>query len=232
MDRQQAARYQINVADVQDAIQTAVGGNALTQVLQGEQRYDLVMRYLPQYRDTEGSDREHSLVVAHRRTSVAGTALQNPRRGTALPRSIAKAISAISPSSTACAAATWAAPWKKRSRKSTHRFNCPAGITSIGKVSTRARSEPRRGLLFIVPLTVFFIFVIIYWRFGSAKWACLNLVNMLVARVGGLLALLVTGTHFSVSSGVGFLALFGVSVQTGVIMVEYINQLRARGRFD
>ena len=53
VDRQQAARYQINVADVQDAIQTAVGGNALTQVLQGEARYDLVMRYLPQYRDTK-----------------------------------------------------------------------------------------------------------------------------------------------------------------------------------
>jgi cobalt-zinc-cadmium resistance protein CzcA len=71
--------------------------------------------------------------------------------------------------------------------------------------------------------------VIIYGAFGSVKWALLNLVNVLVARVGGLLALLVTGTHFSVSSGVGFLALFGVSVQTGVIMVEYINQLRARG---
>jgi cobalt-zinc-cadmium resistance protein CzcA len=56
------------------------------------------------------------------------------------------------------------------------------------------------------------------------------LVNVAVARIGGLLALLVTGTHFSVSSGVGFMALFGASVQTGVIMVEYINQLRARGR--
>src|ERR1039458_36548 len=52
VDRQQAARYQINIADVQDAIQTAVGGNSITQVLQGEARYDLVMRYLPQYRDT------------------------------------------------------------------------------------------------------------------------------------------------------------------------------------
>jgi len=80
-----------------------------------------------------------------------------------------------------------------------------------------------------VPLTVFLIFMIIYGAFGSAKWATLNLVNVAVARLGGLFALLVTGTHFSVSSGVGFLALFGVSVQTGVIMVEYINQLRARG---
>jgi cobalt-zinc-cadmium resistance protein CzcA len=80
-----------------------------------------------------------------------------------------------------------------------------------------------------VPITVFLIFMIIYAVFGSFKWAALNLLNVLVARVGGLVALWVTGTHFSVSSGVGFLALFGVSVQTGVLMVEYINQLRTRG---
>jgi cobalt-zinc-cadmium resistance protein CzcA len=65
--------------------------------------------------------------------------------------------------------------------------------------------------------------------FKSVKWALLILTNVAMARIGGLVALLVTGTHFSVSSGVGFLALFGVSVQTGVIMLEYINQLRARG---
>jgi cobalt-zinc-cadmium resistance protein CzcA len=65
--------------------------------------------------------------------------------------------------------------------------------------------------------------------FQSLKWALLLLGNLAMAPIGGLLALLITGTHFSVSSGVGFLALFGVSVQTGVIMVEYINQRRARG---
>jgi cobalt-zinc-cadmium resistance protein CzcA len=65
--------------------------------------------------------------------------------------------------------------------------------------------------------------------FGSPKWAMLILVVVSLAPLGGLLALLVTRTHFSVSSGVGFLALFGVSVQTGVIMLEYINQLRAKG---
>jgi cobalt-zinc-cadmium resistance protein CzcA len=73
------------------------------------------------------------------------------------------------------------------------------------------------------------IFIILYTMFRSFKWALLILANVAMARVGGLLALLVTGTFFSVSSGVGFLALFGVSVQTGVIMLEYINQLRARG---
>lgn len=81
----------------------------------------------------------------------------------------------------------------------------------------------------IVPLTLMVIFMILYTMFKSFKWASLLLANVAMAPIGGLLALLLTGTHFSVSSGVGFLALFGVSVQTGVIMVEYINQRRARG---
>src|SRR3981189_889332 len=71
--------------------------------------------------------------------------------------------------------------------------------------------------------------MILYTMFKSGKWALLILANVAMAAVGGLLALLLTHTNFSVSSGVGFLALFGVSVQTGVIMLEYINQLRASG---
>ena len=72
VDREAAARYQINVADVQDAIQTAVGGNALTQVLQGEARYDLVMRYLPQYRDTrEAIEKIRLLSPTGERVSLA-----------------------------------------------------------------------------------------------------------------------------------------------------------------
>ncbi len=96
-----------------------------------------------------------------------------------------------------------------------------------GEYESQKRSTAR--LMMIVPITILIIFMIIYGAFGSFKWAMLNLVNVLVAPFGGLLALLFTGTHFSVSSGVGFLALFGVCVQTGVIMVEYINQLRTRG---
>jgi heavy metal efflux system protein len=96
-----------------------------------------------------------------------------------------------------------------------------------GEYESEKRAEAR--LLIIVPLTILIIFIILYSMFKSVKWALLILTNVAMARVGGLVALLVTGTHFSVSSGVGFLALFGVSVQTGVIMLEYINQLRARG---
>jgi cobalt-zinc-cadmium resistance protein CzcA len=80
-----------------------------------------------------------------------------------------------------------------------------------------------------VPLTILVIFVILYTMFKSFKWAFLIMVNVMMTPLGGMLALLLTHTHFSVSSGIGFLALFGVSVQTGVILLEYINQRRARG---
>jgi cobalt-zinc-cadmium resistance protein CzcA len=100
-------------------------------------------------------------------------------------------------------------------------------IDWAGEYESEKRSE--RRLMIVLPLTVMGIFVILYTMFSSAKWALLILANVAMAPVGGLLALLLTGTHFSVSSGVGFLALFGVSVQTGIIMLEYINQLRVRG---
>ena len=96
-----------------------------------------------------------------------------------------------------------------------------------GEYESQKRAQARLSI--IVPLTVLLIFVILYMMFKSFKWALLIMVTVLVAPIGGLLALLITGTNLSVSSGLGFLALFGVCVQTGVIMVEYINQMRARG---
>ena len=96
-----------------------------------------------------------------------------------------------------------------------------------GEYESEKRAAAR--LMIVVPLTILVISIILYTMFRSFKWAMLILVNVLLAPMGGLLALLITHTNFSVSSGVGFLALFGVSVQTGVIMLEYINQRRARG---
>src|SRR6202161_2623120 len=105
----------------------------------------------------------------------------------------------------------------------------PPGYTVgwSGEYESEKRAEAR--LAVIVPPTILVIFVILYTMFRSFKWSLLILLNVALARVGGFLALVLTGTYLSVSSGVGMLALFGVSVQTGVIMLEYINQLRARG---
>jgi len=228
VDRQQAARYQINVADVQDAIQTAVGGNALTQVLQGEARYDLVLRYLPKYRNQkEAIQNIRLLSPSGERVSLAQLCKIEERDGASeIYREGNQRYIAIKYS---VRGRDLGGAVEEAIKKVNEKVKLPTGyhIDWEGEYESQKRSEAR--LLIIVPLTIFLIFMIIYGAFGSVKWALLNLVNVLVARVGGLLALLVTGTHFSVSSGVGFLALFGVSVQTGVIMVEYINQLRARG---
>ncbi len=95
-----------------------------------------------------------------------------------------------------------------------------------GEYASQKRANAR--LLIVLPITILIIFIILYTMFKSFKWTMLIMANIAVAPIGGIIALLITGTHFSVSSGVGFLALFGVCVQTGVIMLEYINQLRAR----
>ena len=114
-------------------------------------------------------------------------------------------------------------------RTVTAKVKLPEGYTINWAGEYESQQRARRRLMLIIPMTLLLIFFILYSMFTSVKWASLVLMNVAMAPVGGLLALLWTGTNFSVSSGVGFLALFGVSVQTGVIMVEYMNQLRARG---
>jgi cobalt-zinc-cadmium resistance protein CzcA len=228
IDRKQAARFGINVSDIQDAVQTAVGGNAVSQVLIGEQRYDVAVRYQAPWRNTaQAIAKVRLLSPSGERVSLAQLTHvevkdgaydiyheQNSRyvavtfnvRGRDLGATVQDAIKQIGTS-----------------------VKLPPGYTIgwSGEYESEQRAEKR--LAFVVPLTVLVIFIILYTMFRSYKWALLILLNVGMARIGGLLALYLTGTYLSVSSGVGMLALFGVSVQTGVIMVEYINQLRAKG---
>jgi heavy metal efflux system protein len=228
VDRQAAARFGINVADIQDAIQTAVGGNAVSQVLRGEARYDLVLRYQEPYRDTrEAIENVRLLSPSGERVSLAQLtkvattdgaeeiyregeqryiAVKYSVRGRDLGSTVQEAIDKVN-----------------------KQVSLPSGyhIDWAGEYESQKRSQ--RRLLLVLPITIILIFVILYTMFKSGKWATLIMVNVAMAPIGGLLALLLTGTNFSVSSGVGFLALFGVSVQTGVIMLEYINQLRVQG---
>jgi cobalt-zinc-cadmium resistance protein CzcA len=228
IDRKQVARFGINVADIQDAVQTAVGGNAVSQVLINEQRYDVVVRYQEPYRNTQQAIAKVRLLSpSGERVSLAQltevevkdgaydifregnsryVAVTFNVRGRDLGTTVEEAIKQIS-----------------------QKVKLPPGYTIgwSGEYESEKRAEAR--LTLIVPITILVIFIILYTMFRSFKWALLLLLNVGLAPLGGFLALLITGTYLSVSSGVGMLALFGVSVQTGVIMVEYINQLRARG---
>jgi heavy metal efflux system protein len=228
IDRKAAARFGINVNDIQDAIQTAVGGNAVSQVLIDEQRYDVTVRYLGQYRDTQQAiDNIRLLSPSGERVSLAQLCTSEIKDG---------AYDIYREGNTRYIAVTFNV--RDRDLGSTvedaikqikNKVNLPRGyrVDWSGEYESEKRAEARLAL--IVPITILVIFIILFSMFRSYKWALLILLNVGMARIGGLLALLVTGTYLSVSSGVGMLALFGVSVQTGVIMVEYINQLRARG---
>ncbi|HEY2457775.1 MAG TPA: efflux RND transporter permease subunit, partial [Candidatus Acidoferrum sp.] len=228
IDRQAAARYGLNVSDVQDAVETAIGGKAVTQVLRGEQRFDLVVRYQEPYRDSKEAIENIRIVaptgervslgqVTHvdtvdgaseiyREENSRYVAIKYSVRGRDLGSTVEEAMAKVQ-----------------------REVKLPTGyhLDWAGEYESQKRSQ--RRLLIVLPITILVIYIILFTMFQSAKWAALTLANVSMAPIGGIVALLLTGTHFSVSSGVGFLALFGVSVQVGVIMIEYINDLRAQG---
>jgi heavy metal efflux system protein len=228
VNRQEAARHGINVSDVQDAVETAIGGKAVSQVLQQEQRYDLVARYQAPYRNTKEAIENIRLVSpTGERVSLAQLAKIEVRDGASqISREENSRYVAIKYS---VRGRDLGSAVEEAMRLVGAQVKLPVGyhIDWAGEYESQKRSQKR--LAIVVPITLLVIFMILYTMFASAKWAGLILANVAIAPIGGLLALLLTGTHLSVSSGVGFLALFGVSVETGVIMLEYINQLRASG---
>jgi heavy metal efflux system protein len=228
VDRPACARWGINVADVQDAIQTAVGGNDVTELLQGEAQFDVVLRYQQQYRDTKESIQNIRLLSpSGERVSLAQlTKMETTdgaeeiyREGESRYIAIKYSVRGRDLGSTV-----------EQAIKTVHDdVKLPTGyhLDWAGEYKSKQRADAR--LAIVTPITILIIFLILYTMFRSFKWATLIMLNVLLARVGGLLALYFTGTNFSVSAAIGMLALFGVSVQTGVIMLEYINQLRAHG---
>jgi cobalt-zinc-cadmium resistance protein CzcA len=229
VDRDAAARWGINVADIQDAIQTAIGSNAVTQVQQGEARYDVTIRYQQQYRDTEDAiENVRLLAPSGERVSLAQLtkassddgAEQINREGGQRYIAIKYSVRGRDLGSTV----------KEAIDKVEHNVNLPTGyhLEWAGEYASQKRADKRMAL--VIPITVMTIFLILYTMFRSYKWSALVLVSVIMASIGGPLALFLTHTNFSVSSAVGFLALFGVSVETGVIMIEFINQLRSRGK--
>jgi heavy metal efflux system protein len=232
VDRAAANRYGINVADVQAAIEGAVGGTInggpVTQVLDGEARYDVMVRYDPAFRSTpeqissillQSPSGERVSLAQLTHVKVEDGAEEIYREGGSRFVAIKYSVRGRDLGSTV----------REAMDKVNKQVKLPAGyhLDWAGEYASQQRSS--RRLMMVLPITILLIFMILYGMFNSFKWAVLVLANVAIAPVGGFVALYLTGNHFSVSSGVGFLALFGVSVQTGIIMLEAINQIRARG---
>jgi cobalt-zinc-cadmium resistance protein CzcA len=229
VDRAAADRFGINVSDIQDAIETAVGGKAVSQILISEQRYDLTVRYQARFRKTiddiagirilaPSGERvslgqlsqiklEDGASTIYREGNSRYIAIKYSVRGRDLGSTVREAIDEVH-----------------------HKVKLPEGYHLDWTGEYESQQRANRRLAFIVPITILLMAFILYSAFQSWKWVGLILAVVGISPLGGLFSLLLTGTHFSVSSGLGFLALIGVSVEIGVIMVEYINQLRVRGR--
>ena len=198
MDREAAARWGINVADIQDAIQTAVGANAVTQVQQGEARFDVTLRYQKQYRDTrEAIEDVRLLAPSGERVSLAQLtkvstddgAEQINREGGQRYIAIKYSVRGRDLGSTV----------EEAINKVEHNVNLPAGyhLEWAGEYASQKRADKRMAL--VIPITVLAIFLILYTMFRSYKWSVLVMVSVMMASIGGPLALFLTHTNFSVS---------------------------------
>jgi cobalt-zinc-cadmium resistance protein CzcA len=228
VDRQEAARYGIAPNDVNATAQAAVGGQAVTQLLDGEKRFDVVVRFLPQYRQSieaignvhvNSPDGERiplkQLAEITRQTGASfiyreDNARYIPIKFSVRGRDLRSTIDEI----------------QSRIRS---RVQLPAGYHYVIAGEFQEMQEALGRLKITVPVSILIIFFLLYTTFRSLGDAALLLVAMPFALTGGVAALLVTGTNFSISSAVGFVSLFGVSVLGGVILISRFKQLRREG---
>jgi len=225
IDRPATARYGINVADVQDVIDLAMGGSPITSVFEGDRRFDVVARFVPQARADP---------------AAIGNVLVPTRDGGRVPLSMLADIRVVD-------GATIIAR-RENERQITVRTNIrgrdqgsfvaeaqerfedavklPAGYRVVwgGQFENLERARQRLGV--IVPVTIAIIFALLFVTFGSALDAFLVLLNVPFSLAGGLIALWLRNIHLSVSAAVGFISLFGVAVMSGVLYISEINRRR------
>ncbi len=229
IDRAKIARYGLNVADINALIQTAIGGDVATQVVQEEKQFDLVVRLERQYRDTP--DEIANILVAtpggqqiplkefadiqvtdgasfiYRQNNSRYIGVQFSVEGRDLAGAVEDAIKQVNKNVT-----------------------LPQGYRLDWGGEYTEYLASRGQLSVILPLTLFLIFLLLFALYSNFKFPFITVLGVVLsAPVGGILALWITGTPFSVSSGIGFLALFGVSVQTAVVYISYVNELRRGG---
>ena len=229
INRDKIARYGVNVADINGLIGAAVGGAVATQVVQGEEQFDLVVRLAEQFRDTP--EEIGNILVAtpdgqqiplkefaniqivngasfiYRENNSRYIGVQFSVRG----RDLAGAVD-------------------EAKREVGDKVRLPEGYRLDWGGEYKEYTASRQQLRLVLPLTLFLIFLLLFALYSNLKFPLITVAGVLLsAPVGGIVALWLTGTPFSVSSGIGFLALFGVSVQTAVVYISYVNELRKEG---
>ena len=229
VDRAKIARYGINVADVEAVVQAAVGGQAATQVIQGEKLFDLVVRMQPRFRESAQAI-GNLLVGTPAGQQIPLSQLADIRQGNGasfIYRENNSRYIGIQYSIVGRDLARAVDDGQQAIRKA---VSLPQGYRVSWGGEYSEFLQARSQLDIIVPLTVVLIFLILFALYGNFKFPFIVVLSVVMTEpVGALLALKLTDTPFSVSSVLGLLVLMGVSVETAVIDVSYINKLRVEG---
>jgi cobalt-zinc-cadmium resistance protein CzcA len=228
IDRAKIARYGINVSDVEDVIAMAVGGKAATQILEGERRFDITVRLAAPTRDSVGAIEDITVLSPNGgRIPLAELAEIRVNQGASRisrednMRRIAIKCNLIGRDQGSFVA--------EAQKKIAQQVQLAPGYNIVWSGQFENQQRAMKRLSFIVPVSLILIFLLLFWTFQSVKHASLIVMNVPFALIGGLIALMLTGIHLSVSAAVGFVALFGIAVQNGVILISKINLLRREG---
>lgn len=228
VNRDKIARYGINVADVENMIEMAVGGKTATQMLEGERRFDITVRLTESKRDSVGAIEDLTVLTPNgSRIPLAELADIRVNQGASRisrednMRRIAIKCNLIDRDQGSFVT--------EAQEKVEQQVVLQPGYRIVWSGQFENQQRAMKRLSFIVPVSLILIFVLLFWTFQSIKNASLIVMNVPFALIGGLVALLLTGIHLSVSAAVGFIALFGIAVQNGVILLSQINHLRREG---
>ena len=230
IDRSKIARYGINVADINGLIEAAVGGAAATQVAQGERLFDLVVRLLPQYRETP-EQIGNVLVATADGQRVPLRELADIKQANGASFIYRQDNSRFIGVQYSVEGRDLASAVQEAQKKVAAAVPLPPGYRIVWGGEYEEYTASRAQLQLILPVTLALIFVILFALYNNFKFPFITVAGVVLsAPIGGLLALELSGTPFSVSSGIGFLALFGVSVQTAIVYISYVNELRRTGK--
>ena len=226
VDRDKIARYGINVSDVEGVVQAGVGGQAVTQVIQGEQLFDLIVRMKPEYRSS-GKAIGDLLVPTPSGQQVPISELATIRQGNGASFIYRENNSRYIGVQFSIEGRDLARAVTDAQRAVSSSVALPPGYTLNWGGEYSEYVAARQQLAVIGPLALLLIFMILFALYGNFKFpVTIALGGLMTEPVGALIALKLTHTPFSVSSVLGLLALLGVSVETAVILVSYINKLR------
>lgn len=228
INRHNIARYGINVEDVQQVIKAAIGGEIAGQIFEGIKRFDILVRFKPESRSTEKAINE-ILVKSPNGTNVPLSHLADiedvvgPRQ---ITRENNQRFITIQANVFGRDIGSFVEEGQKLLEST---VKLPPGYLISWGGQFRLQQEANQRFALVIPITLLIIFLLLFFNFGSVKNALLILLNIPLALIGGIAALWLTGQNLSVPSSVGFIALFGIALENGMILVTYFNQLLRDG---